>query len=349
MTKQGLLALLEKIQKEYKDDGKNELAGCVNYIFWHVMDLESQPQQVTGAWIKCFDRMPVDESKPVNWRCIDMSDGDYTVPSQMKRKYKKSELEWWDEDAQPQPVYFDTFREEFEYWKNKNGYKENAYGNWRKNNSGPWLPIGKVFQIFIDVYKPQPGKDAPHPAQGDGYAIDLLAWAMNMTDPHKGNTIYTHKMDLVDGVFYWEQDNEGDQPLEASDMHKLYLQDTDWPRASLPSQSGESAGVWVKASERKPKHGDFCRYIQDGKYVRGLVTMVETDSQGSWIMTSWHGLFREGFQHLLEWLDESGSLPDFSEEDLREAIELARVGYKKVDPLLQNTEEEIINQIKAKL
>lgn len=52
----------------------------------------------------------------------------------------------------------------------------------------------------------------------------LLEWVAMMNDPHSKENNFTQKIILVDGVFYWENDHEGDNPLYGPDLVDLYKQ-----------------------------------------------------------------------------------------------------------------------------
>lgn len=151
--------------------------------------LSGQPSELPGAWIKCVDRMPADESKLVNWRCIDMSDGDYTLPSQMKKKYKKPELEWWDEDA-PQPVNDPDFtyeEKEFERCSQCDGHD-----------------ACEDFGCRIELSQPQPVQSI---------AISFLEWTWK--------TGYI-KYKFDDGSFGWRNNYKG-IPITSEELYQLFI------------------------------------------------------------------------------------------------------------------------------
>lgn len=50
----------------------------------------------------------------------------------------------------------------------------------------------------------------------EGEAVEVLSWLLEQSD--------LGKLTMNDGLFFYEEDKDGDQPLEAEDIFKLFKQ-----------------------------------------------------------------------------------------------------------------------------
>lgn len=61
----------------------------------------------------------------------------------------------------------------------------------------------------------------PSPAEGQREAIEVLDWLVKKTNPENPTT---DTIQMVDGDFYYGGDDDGDHPMDAKEIHQLFLE-----------------------------------------------------------------------------------------------------------------------------
>lgn len=119
-----------------------------------------------------------------------------------------------------------TLKEMFDCWDESGNY--HSADGFMKDSPDKVSYFKAKFNIdieFLDKYEPDASQFRTAPAPEVGMdAKKVLDWLLTQSD--------LKKIDMVDGVFYYAEDHDGDQPLYEDEILKLYSKEN--PSASAP-------------------------------------------------------------------------------------------------------------------
>lgn len=77
-----------------------------------------------------------------------------------------------------------------------------------------FAPLGKEHMELEDIKK-----------YGELRAIDFAKWIANYISKDEHGGEHTDNFQLIDGNYYWKDDEEGNNPLSEEQLYKMFLAD----------------------------------------------------------------------------------------------------------------------------